>query len=222
MTIRLPFRKAESVHVKVFPFLIVASIALCCIAMAGKFNKTLSPGDASPKWKDLTGIDGKKHSLSDLKDKEIVVVVFTCNSCPYAVDCEDRLVALAKSFEKEGTCALVAICPNSPKVKGDSLEELAEKAKAKGFNFAYLQDESQKVAQAFGATRTPEFFVLGKDRKLIYQGQLDDSPEGGKVTQRYVEDAISAALAGKKPAVEETAPVGCLVRYPRMRSSGAK
>ena len=78
----------------------------------------------------------------------------------------------------------------------------------------------QQIVRDFGAVRTPEFFVFGKDRKLIYQGNFDDSPEGKKITKHYVEDAIAAALAGKKPAVEETAPVGCMVRYVRMRPTG--
>lgn len=207
---------------RVFSLMVIGIAAFCGVSLAGKFNKTLSPGDAAPAWKDLPGIDGNKHSLSDLKDKEIVVVVFTCNSCDYAVDCEDRLAALGKRFEKDGKCALVAICPNSPKVEGDSLEELAKKAKDKGFTFPYLQDETQKIAREFGATRTPEFFVLGKDRKLIYQGRLDDSPDGSDVKHRYVEDAVAAALAGKKPAVEETVPVGCLVRWQRVRNSAKK
>ena len=207
---------------KTILYLVIASVGLCSAALAGKFNKTLSPGDAVPEWKDLPGIDGKKHSLEDLKEKEIVVVVFTCNSCPYAVDCEDRLVALAKKFEKEEKFALVAICPNPAKVEGDSLEELAKKSKEKGFTFPYLQDETQKTARAFGATHTPEFFVFGKDRKLIYQGSLDDSPEGTKVNKRYLEDAVAAALAGKKPEVEETVPIGCLVRFVRMRKTDGK
>lgn len=210
--------------VKVINLLAVAILAgsLDSVSWAGKFNKVLSPGDAAPAWKNLDGIDGKQHSLADFKDKEVVVIVFTCNSCDYAVDAEDRIVALAKKLEQDGKCALVAICPSPPKVEGDSLEDLAKKAKEKGFKFPYLQDPAQQTVRAFGASRTPEFFVFNKDRKLIYQGNLDDSPDGSMVTKRYVEDAVTAALAGKKPAVEETAPIGCLVRYLRTRPAGKK
>ena len=89
-------------------------------------------------------------------------------------------------------------------------------------NFPYLLDPAQKIVKDFGAVRTPEFFVFNKDRKLVYQGNFDDSPEGKKITKHYVEDAVAAALAGKNPAVEETAPIGCMVRYVRMRPAAKK
>ena len=184
-------------------------------AMAGKYNSKLSIGDAAPEWKELPGVDGKKHSLGDLKDKEVIVVAFTCNTCPYAVDVEDRLIALAKKLSADGKGALVAI--NANKVPDDLLPAMEERAKAKGFNFPYLHDESQQVARAFGATYTPEFVVLNKDRKVVYLGALDDSPDGKKVTKKYVEDAVTAALAGKSPAVTETPAVGCAVRYVKER-----
>lgn len=204
--------------VKLGLFTFVVLIAVVPV-FAGKFNKTLSPGSAAPEWKELPGIDGNRHSSSDLKDKEVVVVVFTCNSCDYAVGYEDRLVELSKTLAANKKCALVAICPNPAKIQGDSLEELAAKAKEKGFEFPYLQDESQAVSKAFGAIRTPEFFVLNKERKVVYMGSLDDSPEGTNITKTYVSDAVTAALAGKKPAVEETAPVGCLIRTVRVRKT---
>src|SRR5207253_8421029 len=160
----------------------------------------LSIGDAAPEWKGLEGTDGKTHSLADLKDKEVIVVCFTCNTCPYAVDYEDRLIALAKRFAAEGCkCALVAI--NANKVKDDLLPAMQERAKARGFNFPYLHDETQQVARSFGATFTPEFVVLNKDRKVVYLGAMDDSPDGKKITKRYVEDAVAATLAGKSPEV---------------------
>ena len=197
-------------------------IAVSPVAFGGKYNMVLSPGDAAPDWKDVPGIDGKKHSLADFKEKDVLVVVFTCNSCDYARDVEDRLAALGKKFEKDGKCALVAVCPSPTKVEEDAAEELVKKAKEKGFNFPYLLDPAQKIVKDFGAARTPEFFVFNKERKLVYQGNFDDSPEGKKITKHYVEDAVAAALAGKKAAVEETAPIGCMVRYIRMRPGAKK
>ena len=202
--------------------LLLLLIGVAGVALGGKFNKVLSPGDAAPDWKDVPGIDGKKYSLADFKDKDVLVVVFTCNSCDYAQDVESRLAALGKRFEKEGKCALIAICPSPAKVEEDVPEELAKKAREKGFNFPYLLDPMQQIVREFGANRTPEFFVFGKDRKLVYQGNFDDSPEGTKITKHYVEDAVAAALAKKKPEVEETAPVGCMVRYIRTRPTGKK
>jgi peroxiredoxin len=199
-----------------FLLTVVAGLCLALSAEAGKYNKQLSIGDAAPDWKGLEGTDGQKHSLADLSDKEVIVICFTCNTCPYAVDYEDRLIALAKKFAAEGDkCALVAI--NANKVKDDLLPAMQERAKTKGFNFPYLHDETQQVARSFGATYTPEFVVLNKQRKVIYLGAMDDSTDGKKITKRYVEDAVAAALAGKLPETTETPAVGCAVRYVRER-----
>lgn len=194
----------------------VASIVLSSIGLAGTYNKQLSIGDAAPVWSGLVGTDEQKHALADLADKEVLVVCFTCNTCPYAVDYEDRLIALAKRFAAEGgKCAVVAI--NANKVKDDLLPAMQERAKAKGFNFLYLHDETQEVARSYGATFTPEFVVLNKERKVVYLGAMDDSPDGKKVTKRYLEDAVAAALADKSPEVKETPAVGCAVRYVKTR-----
>lgn len=183
---------------------------------AGEYNPVLNIGDKAPKWSDLPGIDGKKHSLSDLKAKDVVVVVFTCNSCPYAVDYEDRLVAFARQHAAaDSKVALVAI--NVNKVPEDLPDEMAKRAKAKGFTFPYLFDESQEIAKKFGAGATPEFFVLNRDRKIVYMGAMDDSPNAKKVTRRYVEEAVTVALNGKQPEVKETVPIGCRIRFERRR-----
>jgi len=193
-------------------------LGLSAAAWAGKYNKQLNIGDAAPDWKGLAGTDGQKHSMANLADKDVIVVCFTCNTCPYAVDCEDRLIALAKKFASEGhKCAVVAI--NANKVKDDLLPAMQERAKSKGFNFPYLHDETQQVAKSYGATFTPEFVVLNKDRKVIYLGAMDDSPDGKKITKRYLEDAVAAALAGKLPETTETPAVGCAVRYVKDRKA---
>jgi peroxiredoxin len=194
---------------------LVASFAT--ISRAGTYNKQLSIGDKAPDWKELEGADGKKHSLAEFAGKDVVVICFTCNTCPYAVDYEDRLIALAKSFAADGSkCALVAI--NANKVKDDLLPAMQERAMAKGFNFPYLHDATQQTARGHGAAYTPEFVVLNKERKVVYLGAMDDSPDGKKITKRYVEDAIAAALAGRKPETTETPAVGCAVRYVKDRT----
>jgi peroxiredoxin len=196
--------------------LLAATFIFAVRARAGTYNKTLSIGDAAPAWQDLEGVDGKRHSLAELVDKEVIVVCFTCNTCPYAVDYEDRLIALSKKFAAEnGRCAVVAI--NANKVKDDLLPAMQERAMAKGFNFPYLHDATQQVARSYGATYTPEFVVLNKERKVVYLGAMDDSPDGKHVMKKYVEDAVAAALAGKQPPVAETPAVGCAVRYVRTR-----
>ena len=198
-------------------FLIITLLLfIVATALAGTYNKQLNLGDAAPAWSGLVGTDEKQHSLADLADKEVIVVCFTCNTCPYAVDYEDRLIALAKRFAADGNkCALVAI--NANKVKDDLLPAMQERGKAKGFNFLYLHDETQQVAKSYGAAYTPEFVVLNKERKVVYLGAMDDSPDGKKISKRYVEDAIAATLAGKLPEVKETPAVGCAVRYVKER-----
>ncbi len=197
--------------------LLALFLALPLSAFAGKYNPTLSPGDAAPSWEKIPGTDGKEHALADLKDKAFVVVVFTCNSCPTAVDYEDRLLALSKLVaDKNG--AVVAFSSNDTRrAEEDSLEGMQAKAKAKGFDFAYLRDEEQTVARAYGATFTPEFIVLDKDRKVVYLGALDDSTSAESVKVKYVEEAIVALLANKAPETAETVARGCTVRYRRVR-----
>ena len=185
-------------------------------AHAGKYNKILSVGDVAPAWKDLEGTDGQKHSLADFKDKEVVVLAFTCNSCPYATDHEQRLSALHKRFTEDGKGVVIAINPNQ--VKEDLLPAMKARAESRGLKYLYLHDPTQHVAKSYGPLNTPEFVVLNKDRKVVYLGAMDDSPELKKpVTKKYVEDAITAALAGKTPEVTETPSVGCLVRYAKER-----
>lgn len=192
----------------------LASIFLStAICVAGEFNPTLSINDKAPTWKDLPGIDGKKHSLSDIK-KKAIVVVFTCNSCPYAVDYEDRLVALCEKHKMKDV-QIIAI--NVNKVPEDSLDEMKKRAKAKGFQFPYLFDETQKIAREFGATYTPEFFVLNKDRKIVYMGAMDDSTDPKKVKLHYVQSAIDGVLSDKPIEKKETVAIGCRVRYERVR-----
>lgn len=200
--------------------LAIAALVLSS-ARAGSYNPTLSIGDVAPAWKDLPGVDGKTHSLADLSKAEVVVVVFTCNSCPYAVDYEDRLNAFDRANkEHRKSVALVAINVNT--IAEDALPAMKQRAEEKGFTFPYLFDASQKIAKEYGAARTPEFFVLNKDRKVVYMGSMDDSSDAAKVSKHYVDDAVKAAIAGTAADPAETPPVGCAVRYERERRRRAK
>ena len=198
--------------------LIVAAGLLAGVSDAGQYNRVLDIGDQAPAWQDLPGVDDRKHSLDELSRFPVVVVVFTCNSCPYAVDVEDRLLALHKKYGEQGV-GLVAI--NVNKVEDDLLPAMQDKAKQKGFKFPYLFDESQQIARDYGAQYTPEFFVLDRQRNIIYMGSLDDSPDGKQINTSYVEAAIKATLEGTKPEVTETVPIGCRVRFERQRRSRA-
>jgi peroxiredoxin len=199
-------------------WLVVLALAVLAVisASAGQFNDIMSVGDAAPAWVDLPGVDGKKHSLADLKDKQVVVVVFTCNSCPVAVDYEDRIIAFVKKHAGDvSKVAVVAI--NVNRIPEDRLDKMKERAADKKFTFPYLYDESQKIAKAYGATYTPEFFVLDKDRKVVYMGAMDDKGPPAEAIKLFLEDAVTAALKGEKPATAETLARGCKVRYVRSR-----
>jgi peroxiredoxin len=180
---------------------------------AGEFNKKLSLGDPAPVWKDLPGTDGKKHSLADFADKEVVVVVFTCNSCACSEEYEDRIIAFADKYK--GKVGVVAINVNT--IPEDRLDAMKKKADKKKFPFAYLYDESQKIARDFGATYTPEFFVLTRERKVAYMGGMDDKTKADEVKERYLESAVEAVITGGKPKTGETNPHGCLIRFKRTR-----
>lgn len=199
----------------------IGAVTFCCwliglvaAVWSGEFNKKLNIGDPAPVWKELPGTDGKTHGLTDLAKKEVVVVIFTCNSCPVAVDYEERIIALAKKHGgTDSKVAFVAI--NVNKIPADSLDMMKVRAKDRGFNFPYLFDASQKIARDFGATYTPEFFVLDKERKVAYMGALDDRNKASDAKVNYLDAAISALLSGKKPSPQETLARGCRIRFER-------
>jgi peroxiredoxin len=181
---------------------------------AGKFNKVLNVGDAAPEWKDLEGTDGKKHSSADFAGKDVVVVVFTCNSCPVAQGYEERIAAFAKQHAgPESKVAVVAINVNT--IKEDSMPEMVKRAEKRKYTYPYLHDPSQEIAKKFGATITPEFFVLNKDRKVAYMGALDDKSPPADATTPYLEAAVKAALDGKSATETETNARGCKIRFAR-------
>ena len=182
-------------------------------AQAGEFNKKLSIGDAAPAFTGLEGVDGKKHGLADLKGKDVVVICVTCNNCPVAVAYEDRMIDFVKKHcgSADSKVGFVAICVSN--LEADKLPKMKERAKEKGFNFPYIRDPSQKTGKDYGATVTPEFFVLDKDRKIVYMGALDDSQNPDKAKTNYLNAAVTAALEGKKPEKNETRPVGLSIKY---------
>lgn len=195
---------------------LLLAFAFASASQAGEFNKVLKVGDAAPEWTDLPGTDGKKHSLADIEDKDAVVVAFTCNSCPFAVEYEDRIVAFAKKHAGESSkVAFVAINVNT--IKEDGLPEMTKRAEKKKFPFAYLFDESQGIAKKYGANYTPEFFVLGKDRKVAYMGAFDDTSKAADVKVHYLADALAATLDGKPATKGETLARGCKIRFNRAK-----
>ncbi|MCX7652977.1 MAG: thioredoxin family protein [Bacteroidia bacterium] len=173
-------------------------------------------GDQAPNFS-LKNIDGKLVSLSDYAKEKGVIVIFTCNHCPYAKLYEERIIALHKEFAPKGF-PVVAINPNAPEiVPEDSYENMQKRAKEKNYPFPYLFDEKQEVARAYGATKTPHVFLLqnqGKAFTIAYIGAIDDSPnDPQKIQKRYLAEAIEALIAGKPVPIPETKAIGCSVKY---------
>lgn len=178
-------------------------------------KKPLNIGDTAPGWTDLLGTDDLRHSLSDLRDKDVIVVCFTSNTCPYSVDYEQRLIAFQK---KHADTSVQLIAINSNTIPGDRMDAMKDRASEKQFNFPYLSDETQQVARAFGAVYTPEFFVFNKERRLIYKGAMDDDSDASKVKVQYVDLAVQAAIQGQLPEVTQKGARGCAIRFKRSRT----
>jgi peroxiredoxin len=174
---------------------------------------TLQIGQSAPDF-NLPGIDGKDHSLASFKNAKLLVIVFSCNHCPYVIGSEERMTKFYDDYSPKGV-AMVAINSNETKDHPtDSFEHMISHAKEKNFKFAYLRDDTQEIAKAYGALRTPHFYVFDQQRKLRYTGRMDDNPRTpGAEKTHELRDAIDALLAGKKPPMELTNPIGCNVKW---------
>jgi len=164
----------------------------------------------------LENIDGKKVSMADYSDAKGFIVIFTCNTCPYAVAYEDRIEALNKKYASKGY-PVIAIMPNNIDVKpGDNMEAMKARAKAKGFTFPYLMDAGQKVYPQYGATKTPHVYILEKTKKgnvVKYIGAIDDNyKDADAVTETYAQDAVDALLKMQEIKVKETRAIGCSIK----------
>jgi peroxiredoxin len=162
---------------------------------------------------DLPGVDGHNHSLAEYADAQVLVLVQSCNHCPYVLSWEGRINALQREYDDRGV-RIVAISSNDATAyPADSFENMIEHAREARYEFDYLYDESQDVARALGSERTPEAFVFDPDRRLVYHGAVDDNRDETAVTEHYLRDAIVAALEGETPPVAGTPPVGCTVKW---------
>lgn len=162
----------------------------------------------------LPATDGKTYSLQDFADAKVLVLFFTCNHCPYVVGSDEVTRLTAEKFAPQGV-RFVGINSNSENTKpDDSFEHMVERMKNHKFPWVYLRDKSQDVARAYGALRTPHFFVFDQDRKLIYTGRGVDQPrDTSKMTVNDLENALSDHLAGKPVSTPLTNPIGCNVKW---------
>ena len=186
-------------------------------------HKTLAIGEQAPDF-NLPGIDGKNYTLASFKDANILAIVFTCNHCPTAQAYEDRVIKLTSDYEKKGV-RVIAINPNDPKAvsldelgytdMSDTYEEMKIRAKEKHFNFLYLFDgATQATANAYGPIATPHIFIFDKQRKLRYQGRIDDVEKPSKIPTTFdARNALDALIANKDVPVTTTKVFGCSIKW---------
>jgi len=163
---------------------------------------------------ELKNVDGRYYTLDAIEVADGFIVVFTCNHCPYSKAYEDRLIALNDTYSLLGY-PVIAINPNDPaKQPDDSFENMKVRSKEKGFTFIYLHDDTQEIAKAYGATRTPHVYLLDKNRVVRYIGAIDDNSEDASaVREKYLENAINDLRQGKPVAVPQTKAIGCTIKW---------
>jgi peroxiredoxin len=179
-------------------------------------NAGVKPGDDAVDFS-LKNVDGTTVSLSDYNDQKGVIVVFTCNPCPFANAYEQRIIALHNTYAPQGF-PVVAINPNDVEISpDDTFAKMKERAADRDYPFPYLKDETQEVYKAYGATRTPHVFLLrnqgGGKFKVAYVGTIDDNAmDAGLVNTKYVELAIASLTSGSQPNPAITKAVGCTIK----------
>jgi peroxiredoxin len=178
-------------------------------------SKTLKAGETAPDFK-LKNVDNKEISFESYPKAKGFIVVFTCNTCPYAKAYEQRILELDAKFKSQGY-PVIAINPNDPEAsKADTFDKMQDLAKEKKYSFPYLFDQGQVVTDQYGAKHTPHLFVVSKTEKgavVEYTGAIDNDPEGTKSEKtKYVEDVVASLLNNKKPAITETKEIGCTVK----------
>ena len=198
---------------KLLPFLLLCGVLLSSFVLRPS-AEGYKVGDKATDFK-LKNIDGKMVSLADNKAAKGYIVVFTCNTCPFAKAYESRIIDLNTKYAPLGY-PVVAINPNDPAVApGDSFAAM----QTKKYAFPYLLDESQQVARTYGATRTPHLYVLtrqGSDFVVSYIGAIDDNSEDAKLVKtKYVENAMTEIMAGKPASTSSTKAIGCTIKWKR-------
>ena len=174
---------------------------------------TLQIGDKAPDF-NLKATDGETYSLDDFSDADTLVIFFTCNHCPYVKDSDEATRELVEKFQPEGV-AFVGINSNSANTyEEDSFENMVKRMEEYEFPWTYLRDKTQEVARAYGALRTPHFYVFDEDRRLVYTGRAMDKPRNPEESTSFdLEKALEEHLAGEEISTPMTNPVGCNVKW---------
>jgi peroxiredoxin len=174
---------------------------------------TLPIGTKAPDFS-LKATDGKQYSLSDFSDAQTLVILFTCNHCPFVIGSDEQTRETALKFQSNGV-KFVAINSNSPKTHpNDDFDHMVQRMDEHKFPWPYLYDSTQEVAKAYGALRTPHFYIFNKDRTLVYTGRGIDTPrDASQLTINDLDNALSDIAAGNPIATPVTNPIGCNVKW---------
>ena len=217
-------------HHRVLSLFIISTLLLAVQPVVAKDVSTLEINAPAPEL-DLPGVDGKTYRLDDFADARVLVVIFTCNHCPTAQAYEQRIIKLHADYRDQGV-ALVAISPNDPLAVrldelgysdvGDSFDDMKRHAKRRGFKFPYLYDgDTQQVSTAFGVLATPHVFIFDQQRRLRYNGRIDDA-DVTPPTSHDARNAIDDLLAGRAVAVPKTRVFGCSTKWADKRNMAEK
>ncbi|MCI4336499.1 MAG: thioredoxin family protein [Thermoplasmata archaeon] len=173
----------------------------------------LHPGAPAPPFS-LPGVDGKVHSLHDFDGSRFLLVVFWCNHCPYVQAWEGRMLALAREYAAKGVATVLINANDEGAYPDDRMERMVARAAEKGYLVPYLRDGPQEVAHAYGALVTPHPMLFGPDRRLIYQGRIDDNHENPSAVRHHdLQSALDDAIAGRPLAKAELPVLGCSVKW---------
>lgn len=198
----------KKILIVALPILTIALLAL------KPFRNSLPIGAPLPKPEvKMKGIDGKEISFKDVLDKNGLLVMFSCNTCPVVKRYQSRCNEVCK-YAMGKQIGVILLNPNEAyRNNGDSYEDMKEYGKKNGYAWNYVLDNNSVMADAFGANRTPECFLFNKESKLVYHGAIDDNSNGpDRVTRKHLTIAIDELLAGKEISVKETRSVGCAIK----------
>lgn len=186
----------------------LASAVAFAAGYAGVASAEVAIGQKAPAIDGTNAVTGAETSLKQLQGTKATVIAFTCNHCPVAVAYEDRFIEFAKAYKDKGVNFVAVNCNH-----GETVEELKERADEKDLPYAYVLDADSSTAKDFGATRTPELYVLDGQGNVVYHGAFDSNMDKSQADDKYVAEAVEAVLAGQKPTISETKAVGCGIKF---------
>ncbi|MCA9093016.1 MAG: thioredoxin family protein [Planctomycetaceae bacterium] len=193
--------------------ILLSGVCLISMGWAGeeettKFNRVLKLGAEAPVWEGLLETGGSKLGLVDFKEQRAVVLFFTRNHCPMTGKYAQRIRDLSREFSDQGVVFVGVNGSRKPDVDLQSMQKTRERL---GWEFPYLKDPSGELASKYGATVTPQFFLIDGSRRVVYMGALDDHPDVKKVQEPYLRWGIEQVLAGKEVEIAESLPLGCQI-----------